>query len=448
MINQTLAVNIASLLFDDDDFLANYASEIYPELFQDQSLVWLTDKALRYFLEYKTHITDDVIETLIDGETDPRYNHDRLRSFYSEIPKVTNSSRPFYWREAPAFFRKQACVLAFHDAAGLIEDGKLDALPELYEKALKVGQQELGGLFLPTDEGFERLMKYHEKDERDFFKTGLHSVDKVLQGGLRRGELGVFLGPTGRGKSAILSFLASQTYSSFARSVVYFTLELNEEEIATRIISATTGKSLNKWSENPLIFKNLDISNTIADDDCFLTIRHFPMRGASVHTLDAYMDMLQDNGVNPGLMIVDYADIMQPSRFFGNSYEEQGLIYEELKGLAQKRDIAIWTASQANRTALSSEVVDLDSVADSFRKAMASDFMIALCQTPDEREVGMMRFYMAKVRRGITGWQINIACDLEKMQFQDAGRSETFANAFAEEDKQARGQGQSRQVSV
>ena len=54
-------------------------------------------------------------------------------------------------------------------------------------------------------------------------------------------------------------------------------------------------------------------------------------------------------GFKPGLIIIDYADIMRSTRQYDSLRHELKLIYEELRNLAMELGIPVWTASQANR---------------------------------------------------------------------------------------------------
>ena len=64
--------------------------------------------------------------------------------------------------------------------------------------------------------------------------------------------------------------------------------------------------------------------------------------------------IMQDK--KPDVIIVDYADLL---RGHGQEkrHELEG-IYEDLRGLAGEYEIPVWTASQANRSALEEDVID------------------------------------------------------------------------------------------
>ena len=103
------------------------------------------------------------------------------------------------------------------------------------------------------------------------------------------------------------------------------------------------------------------------------------------------------------MILVDYADIM---RDIGKSTEmrhQLGNIYEDLRGLAGEMQIPIWTASQANRSALDEDVIDASKVAESYAKVMTADFVISVSRKIEDKIANTGRFHVIKNRFGPDG---------------------------------------------
>jgi hypothetical protein len=103
------------------------------------------------------------------------------------------------------------------------------------------------------------------------------------------------------------------------------------------------------------------------------------------------------------MILVDYADIM---RDVGKSTEmrhQLGNIYEDLRGLAGEMQIPIWTASQANRSALDEDVIDASKVAESYAKVMTADFVISVSRKIEDKIANTGRFHVIKNRFGPDG---------------------------------------------
>jgi hypothetical protein len=89
--------------------------------------------------------------------------------------------------------------------------------------------------------------------------------------------------------------------------------------------------------------------------------------------------------------------------------------------MAGELDIPIWTATQVNRAGLSQEVVDIEHMGDSLRKAQIADVVIGICRTREERDKNEARLYLAKNRNGPTGPIIKIKTAYDKMIFYVPG---------------------------
>jgi hypothetical protein len=90
----------------------------------------------------------------------------------------------------------------------------------------------------------------------------------------------------------------------------------------------------------------------------------------------------------------------------GNAREVRhalGNIYEDLRGLAGEFEVPIWTASQANRSALDEEVIEATKVAESYQKVMTADFVVSLSRKVEDKIANTGRFHVIKNRFGPDG---------------------------------------------
>ena len=89
------------------------------------------------------------------------------------------------------------------------------------------------------------------KDNNGQVSTGWEALDKKLFGGFNKGELNIFAGGSGAGKSLFLANLGVN-WATQGMNVVYLTLELSEALVAMRIDSMMTEIPSRE------IFKDLD----------------------------------------------------------------------------------------------------------------------------------------------------------------------------------------------
>jgi hypothetical protein len=100
----------------------------------------------------------------------------------------------------------------------------------------------------------------------------------------------------------------------------------------------------------------------------------------------------------PDVVIVDYADIMRPTEK-GEYRNQLDSIWKRLRSIAQDRNIAVITASQSGRNALTKDAEAQD-IAEDIRKMAHVTSLVAINQTEFEKQNGVVRFKQLAVREG------------------------------------------------
>ena len=103
------------------------------------------------------------------------------------------------------------------------------------------------------------------------------------------------------------------------------------------------------------------------------------------------------------MVIVDYADIMKSTQHFNEKRHQLGHIYEELRGMAGEFDVPVWTASQANRSALEEDVIGAEKVSEDYSKVMTADFVMSMSRKVEDKIANTGRFHVIKNRFGPDG---------------------------------------------
>jgi len=71
--------------------------------------------------------------------------------------------------------------------------------------------------------------------------------------------------------------------------------------------------------------------------------------------------------------------------------------------MAGEYQIPIWTASQANRSALQEDVIQADKIAEDYSKIMTADFVASLSRKIEDKVAGTGRWHVIKNRFGPDG---------------------------------------------
>lgn len=147
-----------------------------------------------------------------------------------------------------------------------------------------------------------------------------------------------------------------------------------------------------------------------------LRIKRFPPDSLTVNGLLAYLDELERTHFVPDLLAVDYPDRMKYNR--DNTRLEMERIYEQLRGIARDRKMAVVTVSQANRLAINApKVIGNQHIAEAIGKVNVSDNIITYNQTADERTHGVARLFVAKGRKDVSGFLTLIGQSYQHGQF-------------------------------
>jgi replicative DNA helicase len=132
-----------------------------------------------------------------------------------------------------------------------------------------------------------------------------------------------------------------------------------------------------------------------------LKIKKYRTNECTIDTIRSYLNRLEmEDGFKPDMIVVDYADLISPRKSYSDKRFELESVYLELRDLADEYKCPVWTASQANRGSLDKKVITIADLAEAFNKANIADLMVALCQTVEEKEDGIMRWHVAKHRNG------------------------------------------------
>ena len=134
-----------------------------------------------------------------------------------------------------------------------------------------------------------------------------------------------------------------------------------------------------------------------------MIIKYYPTRAATVNTLSAHLKQLELKSIKPDLVIVDYADILRDNSGMREVRHQLGAVYEDLRGLAGEFKVPIWTASQANRSALEEEVIEATKVAEAYSKIMIADFVLSISRQAQDKLSHTARCHIIKNRFGIDG---------------------------------------------
>jgi len=242
--------------------------------------------------------------------------------------------------------------------------------------------------------------------KRTTVPTKWQPINDLMDGGLGPGELGVVVAPSGVGKTWILTAIGAEAVRQ-GLSVVHYTMELSEHYVGARYDTVFTGTPSAELKD-----KKDEVKAKITNLKGKLLIKYFPPKGVTVKKLQQHIEKMVTLDNKPDVIIVDYADLLlSHSNKSDSTYAEQGGVYIDLRGMSGELEIPVWTASQTNRSAIDSEVIEADKIADSYAKVMNADFIMSWSRKSKDKLNNTARAHIMKNRFGQDG--ITFPCKMD-----------------------------------
>ena len=311
------------------------------------------------------------------------------------VENITDNHIEWFLDSLETFCRHKALEKAILDSTDDLEKGDYGAVENKIKDASQVGLVKDLGLDY-FDNPKERLQWI--KDQAGATPTGWKMFDQKLYGGLNKGEITIFAGGSGAGKSLFLQNLGVN-WALAGLNVVYISLELSEQLISMRLdamVSEFGTKEIMRNMDDVHLkvkmksksagkFRVKQMSNGVTANDIRAFVREYEINS------DVKVDCL----------LVDYLDLMMPisARVSpGDLFIKDKYVSEELRNLAVEKGILMVTASQLNRGAVEEIEFDHHHIAGGISKIQTADNVVGIFTSNAMRERGRYQIQFMKTR--------------------------------------------------
>ena len=183
-----------------------------------------------------------------------------------------------------------------------------------------------------------------------FVKTGYRDLDGLLSGGLVTGGLITEAARPGTGKST-LAICIAEYVASVGGNVLYFSLEMTEQQLWACRVANVTGLSRDKVYDGSFLNGSDHEVKQFVDAFDLLSRREFRIRDMPSTVEDIEREARCINGLS--LLVVDHIGLVSPSQGMrGSRYECTTYVSHRLKQLALSLKIPILALCQLNRASL------------------------------------------------------------------------------------------------
>jgi replicative DNA helicase len=409
---QSYQTKVVANLVVDRPFLEQVSDILETKYFESDTNKWIVDLTKKYFHKYKNTPTTDYFKTEVQKISDNTLQQNVLGQLKAVYQNTQHTDKEWVKSEFVTFCKNQNFKNVILNSVELLKSGQFDKIEKMVRDAVKVGQTADLGLDYKED-----IEVRFEEVNRRTVATNWDVIDELMDGGLGPGELGVIVAPSGIGKTWVLSALGAAAVKA-GKNVLHYTLELTQNYVGQRYDTIFTSIPSSDLKEN-----KDEIKEKVSRLRGGLMIKYYPPKGITANTIAAHIDMVRQTKFQPDLIIIDYADLLVSTSSKNNSdYAEQGGIYIDLRAMSGEYQIPIWTASQTNRSAIDSEVIQADKIADSYAKVMNADFIISVSRKDADKLNNTARFHVMKNRFGQDGLTFPAKMDTNK------GMIEVYAN--------------------
>lgn len=385
---------LACLILSDRPFSEQIEEVLETDFFEFEHIRIFAKIVFDYRKKYKTHPSYSTLETLLKTELE-RYteaDRDMVEKFFietiSECGEMEDAE--FIKDLALDFCKKRKVYAAMVKSIDHLEHQRFDNIKIELETALNLGNDNNYGHDYKLD--FEERYMFKTRSP---ISTGWDVIDEITDGGLGAGELGVCIAATGGGKSIAMCHLSANAVRQ-GKTVVYYTLELSEAVVGLRHDSWLSGVSLNALKE----YKE-DVLERIKDVPGELIVKNYPTKTASIATLERHLEKMKMMGKKIDMIIIDYGDLLKPTKAHDQKRMELSDIYEEMRGIAGKFKCPVWSCSQTNRSGLNAEIITMEAISEAYAKCFCADFIFSISRTIEDKNSNTGRIFIAKNRNGI-----------------------------------------------
>ncbi len=345
------------------------------------------------------------------------------------VPDLNDGHYDWFMEEFEGFTKRQELERAILKSADLLEKGEFEPVEKLIKDAVQISlTKDLGMNFWQDPEGmFSRYF-----DNGGQVSTGWPQMDRLLYGGFSRGELNIFAGGSGSGKSLVMMNMALNWVQQGLHGV-YITLELSEELTGLRtaaMLSSMSTKDIRKDKETAGLKVKM-----IGKKAGTYQIKALPAQ-SNINDIRAYLKEYQvKTNTKVDFIMIDYLDLLMPisAKVSPNDlFVKDKYVSEELRNLSKELGMLMVTASQLNRSAVEEIEFDHSHISGGISKINTADNVFGIFTSRAMRERGRYQIQCMKSRSSTgVGQKIDLEYDIETMRITDLGENEQESAGYS-----------------
>jgi replicative DNA helicase len=398
-LGNSFQLQLLNNIIVDKDFANSIVDVLDPKYFDNQYFKLMMQMVKEYYQKYEHAPTFATLEQLTKSEISSPMAQKMVLDTLSEVKEAPIEGSSFVQEKSLKFCKQQELQKVMSKAQKIIDKGDFesyDHLEEMVREALQVGEVDTG-----TADVFSNLDVVLDDDYRHPIPMGVPGIDNLLKGGLAKGEIGVILAPTGVGKTTFLTKIANNGFN-LGYNVLQVFFEDNPKIIQRKHFTLWTGIAPDNLSnhKDEVMTKVKEIKENTKNS---LIIKKLPSDTLTMNQIKNQIRKMIAEGNKIDMIVLDYIDCITPDKNLGDEWKSEGSVMRSFEAMCHELDIVGWTATQGNRSSISSEVVTTDQMGGSIKKAQVGHVIISIAKSLTQKEMNLATIAITKSRIGKDG---------------------------------------------
>jgi replicative DNA helicase len=398
-LGNTFQLQLINQIILDKTFSSTIMDVLESSYFDNKYFKIIVQMIKEYYAKYESTPAFETIEQIVKSEIQQELVAKIVLDTLKQIKSAPFEGVTFVQEKGLKFCKQQELQKAMEKAQKIINEGDFesyDKVETLVRDALQVGQTTDG-----MSDVFSDLETVLDEDFRHPIPMGIPGIDRLLKGGLAKGEIGVILAPTGVGKTTILTKIANTAFNH-GYNVLQVFFEDNPKIIQRKHFTLWTGIEPDNLvlHKDKVMDKIHEIKETMQNR---LVLRKLPSDTMTMLQIKNQVRKMIADGIKIDLIMLDYIDCVLPENPNKDEWKSEGSVMRQFEAMCHELSLVGWTATQGNRSSISSEVVTTDQMGGSIKKAQVGHVIISIAKTLQQKEMNLATIAITKSRLGKDG---------------------------------------------
>jgi replicative DNA helicase len=433
-LGNSFQIQLINNIVIDKDFANSIVDVIDPKYFDNQYFKIIMQMIKEYYSKYEHTPTFATLEQLTKSEISSPMAQKMVFDMIESVKDSPIEGSDFVQEKSLKFCKQQELQKVMSKAQKIIDKGDFesyDHLEEMVREALQVGEVDTG-----TADVFSNLDVVLDDDYRHPIPMGVPGIDNLMKGGLAKGEIGVILAPTGVGKTTFLTKMSNHAFN-LGYNVLQIFFEDNPKIIQRKHFTLWTEIAPDNLSNHrdDVMEKVRQIKENTNNS---LTLKKLPSDTMTMNQIKNQVRKMIAEGNKIDMIVIDYIDCITPDKNLGDEWKSEGSVMRAFEAMCHELDIVGWTATQGNRSSISSEVVTTDQMGGSIKKAQVGHVIISVAKSLQQKEMNLATIAITKSRIGKDGVVFENCKYDNEMLVIDTEQSMTFLGLEEQKEEKQR----------